>query len=137
MEMLRNRQGINPIDQVHCVMTKEELGDTQEEVRQMVSRDAILDYITRLTLASREHAAVDVGISPRGALFLDRMAKAHAFLDGRDYVTGNDVQAVFKDVCAHRVLLKENANQSVDDVLTSLLKTVENPDRHSRGILKP
>ena len=137
MEMLRNRQGINPIDQVHCVMTKEELGDTQEEVRQIVSRDAILDYITRLTLASREHAVVDVGISPRGALFLDRMAKAHAFLDGRDYVTGNDVQAVFKDVCAHRVLLKENANQSVDDVLTSLLKTVENPDRHSRGMLKP
>ena len=136
MEMLRNRQGINPIDQVHCVMTKEELGDIQKEVRQMVSRDAILDYITRLTLASREHAAVDVGISPRGALFLDRMAKAHAFLDGRDYVTGNDVQAVFKDVCAHRVLLKENANQSVDDVLTSLLKTVENPDRHSRGMLK-
>ena len=79
---------------------------------------------------------MDVGISPRGALFLDRMAKAHAFLDGRDYVTGNDVQAVFKDVCAHRVLLKENANQSVDDVLTSLLKTVENPDRHSRGMLK-
>ena len=136
MEMLRNRQGINPIDQVHCVMTKEEFGDIQKEVRQMVSRDAILDYITRLTLASREHAAVDVGISPRGALFLDRMAKAHAFLDGRDYVTGNDVQAVFKDVCAHRVLLKENANQSVDDVLTSLLKTVENPDRHSRGMLK-
>ena len=136
MEMLRNRQGINPIDQVQCVMTKEELGDIQKEVRQIVSRDAILDYITRLTLASREHAVVDVGISPRGALFLDRMAKAHAFLDGRDYVTGNDVQAVFKDVCAHRVLLKENANQSVDDVLTSLLKTVENPDRHSRGMLK-
>ena len=136
MEMLRNRQGINPIDQVHCVMTKEKLGDIQKEVRQMVSRDAILDYITRLTMASREHEAVDVGVSPRGALFLDRMAKAHAFLDGRDYVTGNDVQAVFKDVCAHRVLLKENANQSVDDVLTSLLKTVENPDRHSRGMLK-
>lgn len=136
MEMLRNRQGLNPIDQVHCVITKEALVGMQTEVRQVVSREAILDYITRLTMASREHAAVDVGISPRGALFLDRMAKAHAFMEGRDYVTGSDVQAVFGDVCGHRVLLKENAGQTVADVLSDLLKTVENPDRHSRGMGK-
>ena len=136
MEMLKSRQGVNPMDQVQCVMTKDELTGMQEQVRQVVSRDAILDYITRLTLASREHEAVDVGISPRGALFLDKTAKAHAFMEGRDYVTGNDVQAVFRDVCAHRVLLKESANQTVEDVLNDLLKSVENPDRHSRGTLK-
>ena len=136
MEMLKKRQDVNPMDQVQCVMTRDELIGMQKGVQQVVSRDAILDYITRLTLDSREHEAVDVGISPRGALFLDRMAKAHAWMDGRDYVTGNDVQAVFRDVCAHRVLLKEKANQSVDDVLNDLLKTVENPDRHSRGIWK-
>ena len=137
MEMLKNRQGVNPMDQVQCVMTRDELVSMQKEVQQVVSRDAILDYMTRLTIASREHKAVDVGISPRGALFLDRMAKAHAFMDGRDYVTGNDVQAVFRDVCAHRVLLKEDINQTVNDVLGDLLKTVENPDRHNRGMLKP
>ena len=136
MEMLKNRQGVNPIDQVQCVMTRDELIGMQDQVRQVVSRDAILDYITRLTLASREHEAVDVGISPRGALFLDRMAKAHAFMDGRDYVTGNDVQLVFQSVCAHRVLLKENEEQTVDGVMNDLLKNVENPDRHSRGMLK-
>ncbi len=137
MEMLRNRQGINPMSQVQCVITRDELVRMQQEASQAVSKEAILDYITRLTMASREHEAVDVGISPRGALFLDKMAKAHAFLDGRDYVTGNDVQAVFRDVCAHRVVLKENARQTVDDVMNDLLKTVENPDLHSRGKLKP
>ena len=136
MEMLKNRQGINPMDQVQCVMTRDELTGMQEQVRMVVSRDTILDYITRLTLASREHEAVDVGISPRGALFLDKTAKAHAFMEGRDYVTGNDVQAVFRDVCTHRVLLKEDTNQTVEDVLNDLLKSVENPDRHSRGTLK-
>ena len=136
MEMLKNRQGVNPIDQVRRVMTRDELADMQEQARQAVSKDAILDYITRLTLASRAHEAVDVGISPRGALFLDRTAKAHAFLDGRDYVTGNDVQAVFQDVCAHRILLKEHSDMTVGDVLRDLMKTVENPDRHSRGMLK-
>ena len=137
MDMLKNRQGANPIDQVRCVMTREELIRMQEDARQVLSGEAILDYITRLTLASREHEAVEVGISPRGALFLDRTAKASAFLDGRDYVTGNDVQAVFRDVCAHRVLLKENVHRSVADVLNDLLKSVENPDRHSRRSLKP
>ncbi len=137
MEMLKNRQGTNPIDHVKCIIPKEVLVGLQEQVRQVVSRDAILDYITRLTLASREHKAVDVGISPRGALFLDRMAKAHAWMDGRDYVTGSDVQEVFVDVCAHRILLREDAEgTTVDDVLKDLLRTVENPDRHRPGMRK-
>jgi MoxR-like ATPase len=131
MTMLRDRQGVNPLDEVRCVMTKEELTGMQREVRAVSAKDVILDYITRLTMASREHEAVEVGISPRGALFIDRMAKARAFLEGRDYVTGADVQAVFRDVCAHRVLLKE-AGDSVGRVLDELLKKTENPDR--RGL---
>ena len=136
MDMLRNRQGVNPIEQVRRVTSREALVSMQQDVQRVVSRDAVLDYITRLTMASRAHEAVEVGISPRGALFLDRTAKAHAWMDGRDYVTGGDVQAVFRDVCAHRVLLKEDARASVDSVLSDLLKTVENPDRHSRNLLK-
>ena len=138
MTMLRERQGKNPIDQVQCVLTKEELEEMQEEVRHITARDSILDYITRLTMASRDHADIRIGISPRGALFLDRMAKAKAFMEGRDYVTGTDVQAVFTDVCAHRVLLKEEAaGRQVEEILRDLLKTVENPDHHRlAGLLK-
>ena len=138
MTMLRERQGKNPLDQVQCVLTKEELEKMQEEVRRITARDSILDYITRLTMASRDHAEIRIGISPRGALFLDRMAKAKAFMEGRDYVTGTDVQAVFTDVCAHRVLLKEEAaDRQVEEILRDLLKTVENPDHHRlAGLLK-
>ena len=138
MTMLRDRQGANPIDEVRCVMTKEELTGMQREVQAVSAKDVVLDYITRLTMASREHEAVEVGISPRGALFIDRMAKAKAFLEDRDYVTGSDVQAVFRDVCAHRVLLKETEN-SVGQVLDELLQKTENPDRRGlfAGIRKP
>ena len=138
MTMLRDRQGANPIDEVRCVITKEELIGMQREVRDVTAKDVILDYITRLTMASREHEAVEVGISPRGALFIDRMAKAKAFLEGRDYVTGSDVQAVFGDVCAHRVLLKETGIP-VGRVLDELLQKTENPDRRGlfAGIRKP
>ena len=130
MAMLRDRQAINPLENVSCVMSAEELLSLQREARAVTVKDAILDYITRLTMASRAHEAVEVGISPRGALFIDRMAKARAFLENRDYVAGGDVQAVFRDVCAHRVLLKESAREyTVDQVLDELLKKVEIPDR--------
>ena len=135
MRMLRDRQGSNPMDAVQCVLSKEELVRMQREACSVTAKDAILDYIIRLTDASREHEAVEVGISPRGALFIDRMAKAKAYLEGRDYVTGGDVQAVFGDVCAHRVLLKDGtARISVGQVLNELLRKTENPDR--RGILQ-
>ena len=133
MAMLRDRQGTSPESTVERVLEKEELIGMQREVRAVTAGSTILDYITRLTMASREHAAVEVGISPRGALFLDRMAKASAFLDGRDYVTGGDVQAVFTDVCAHRVLLKDSTEgMTVTQVLDELLRKTENPDR--RGL---
>ena len=131
MKMLRDRRERNPMEEVRTVLTGDELKELQREVRSVTVKDAILDYVTRLTMASREHEAVEVGISPRGALFMVRMAKAKAFLDGRDYVTGADVQAIFGDVCAHRLLLKETAEgTSVGRVLDELLKKTENPDRH-------
>lgn len=132
MAMLRDRQAANPAESVREVLSKEELAGLQREARAVTAKESILDYITRLTMASRKHEAVEVGISPRGALFLDRMAKAKAFLDGRDYVTGGDVQAVFTDVCAHRVLLKDGADgAAVAQVLEELVKKTENPDRRS------
>ena len=133
MALLRDRQNRNPIGEVECALSRQDLLAAQQEVRAVTSRDAILDYITRLSMASRTHAAVAVGISPRGALFLDRAAKARAWMEGRDYVVGSDVRDVFMDVCAHRVLLKEPAADAVvTDVLEDLLKNVETPDH--RGL---
>ena len=132
MSMLRDRQEKDPLETVVRVTDKTEWISLQREARAVTVKDSILDYITRLTMASRAHEKVDVGISPRGALFLGRMAKARAYLEGRDYVAGGDVQAVFADVCAHRVLLKENSGVLVREVLDELIRSTENPDR--RGL---
>ena len=132
MAMLRDRQDQDPQETVARVMDREEWITRQREARAVTVKDAILDYITRLTMASRDHEKTEVGISPRGALCLGRMAKAWAYLEGRDYVTGADVQAVFANVCAHRLLLKENAGVTVQEVLSDLIRKTENPDR--RGL---
>ena len=131
MTMLRDRQEGTPLDAVCQVMDKDELSTAQREASRVQAKDCILDYITRLTMASREHEAVETGISPRGALFVNRMAKARAYMEERDYVTGDDVRAVFADVCAHRILLKRDAREAnAGQVLNDLLRKVENPDRH-------
>ncbi len=129
MAMLRDRQGENPAERVQCVLQPEDLSAMQLSVSRVHSADAILDYITRLTMASREQEGVEVGISPRGALFLDRLSKARAWSEGRDYVNAGDVQAVFLDVCAHRLVMRQDASLTPEQVLCRLLKTVENPDR--------
>ena len=134
MNLLRQRQNADPLAQLNNVAAKTDVLRMQAEVQSVTAKDAILDYIARLTAASREHPLVEVGISPRGALFLDRMAKAHAYLMGRDYAVCEDVQEVFLDVCAHRLLLKRQArleNVTPQDVLTELLQRVETADRRA------
>lgn len=131
MKMLQDRQMADPADQVRCAAEKEDILRMQREAASVTVRENIVDYISRLAIASREHELVEVGISPRGALFLNRLAKARAYTEDRDYVTAADVQAVFADVCAHRILLSRKAyaqGKTVAQVLDDLLRSVEVPD---------
>ncbi|MBE7008240.1 MAG: MoxR family ATPase [Ruminococcaceae bacterium] len=131
MELLRARQGSDPLEDVRQSATREDVARMQAEVRAVTSKDSILSYLTRLAFASREHPMTEIGVSPRGVLFLDRMAKACAYLRGRDYVIPEDVQEVFADVCAHRVILTQKARLSgatAEQVLAELLRSVETPD---------
>ena len=131
MELLKARQDRDPLELVQQAVTREDVVRMQKEARAVTSKESILSYLTRLSMASREHSMTEIGISPRGVLFLDRMAKAHAYLEGRDYVVPEDVQAVFSDVCAHRLILTQKARLSgatAQQVLADLLKTVEVPD---------
>ena len=132
MALLRDRLSENPLDTVEQVLTREELLAMQADVRAVQTGDALLDYITRLTMASREHPNVEVGVSPRGALLLCRMAKARAYLLGRTFAVSEDVQAVFEPVCAHRLIVSAKARLagvSAGDVVRELLADVPNPDR--------
>ena len=131
MDLLRARQDRDPLGLVQPSASRGDVVRMQREARAVTSRDSILSYLTRLALASREHPMTEIGISPRGVLFLDRMAKARAYLEGRDYVVPEDVQAVLSDVCAHRVILTQKARLSgvtAQQVLDELLRSVEIPD---------
>lgn len=128
VEILRGRQTVNPIDYVKEVVTTEEILSMQQEVRQIYAAEEILDYITRLAAATRENAMVALGISPRGALAVLRMAKARAYVEGRNYVVPEDVCDIFYDVCGHRILLGSKAkisDKDEKDVLKEVLEKEE------------
>ncbi len=132
MDMLRRRQNNNPMSDVSPVITLERLLQMQREVQSVMAKDIILDYITRLTVASRGRPDIEIGISPRGALFLDRMAKARAYFYERDYVIPEDIRAVFYDVAVHRMIISQKTRLSGDttaDAARRLLESVPVPDR--------
>ena len=130
-EIIMDRQESNPLDSVKQIVTAEDIICMQNEAARVYSSDAIVSYITSLTFATRENESIDLGISPRGAISLNRMAKAKAYLSGRDYVIPEDVRDVFADTCAHRVILSQKArfnNISAEQVLADIIKTVKVPD---------
>ena len=89
------------------------------------------EYIIQLALATRESAALrrwlEFGVSPRGTIALDRAARAHAWLAGRDFVGPDDVQSVLHDVFRHRLIASfdaEAAGKDTDSVIDELLGIV-------------
>jgi MoxR-like ATPase len=93
--------------------------------------DSVEEYIVQLALATREDQRLrrwlDYGASPRGTIALDRCARAHAWLGGRDFVAPDDVQAVAHDVLRHRLILNfdaEAAGMNTDAVIDELLGAV-------------
>ena len=105
VNILRDRQQDDPLTQVREVSSDEALLEMQRQAQSVHMADPLLEYVTRLTEATRAHPLVLLGVSPRGALAVCRMAKSRAFMHGRDYVLPEDVQSVFIDVCAHRLFL--------------------------------
>jgi hypothetical protein len=86
--------------------------------------------IVALTRATRTHGAISLGAGTRGAISLVRMAKAYAFLDQRHYITPADVKRAALPVLRHRITLAPEVSisgQSIDDVLQSVLNTVQAP----------
>ncbi len=123
---------------VHEVCTARELLGAQDLVRQIRAEQAIFDYVVELVHATRhpDQAGlglgryIEFGASPRASIALLAAARAHALLDGRIYVTPDDIKAIGPDVLRHRVLLSYEAeaeDMDVDAVLAQIFQRVDIP----------
>ncbi len=119
-----------PVEQVAAVMTADELVAVRKMTNDMFIRDEIYEYIVTIVENTRTNPMFSMGASPRGTIALLRMAKAMAVIDGRDYVTAEDVQNCVKDTLGHRVKLAARAKaqgMTVDQALRNLLALLAVP----------
>lgn len=102
-------------------------------VEQVEVEPDLVDYVVALASATRAHAQCAVGASPRASLALLQMARGQALLEGRDFVTADDVKSVAVPALAHRIVLRPELwvrRLSGDDVIADVLRTVPVPDPH-------
>ena len=134
----RARQGLATPDVPARILSQEQVFAARAEVLAMHLAGNLENYIVHLVLASRSPGSygsdlsrwIAYGASPRGTIALDRCARAHAWLSGRDYVSPEDVHAVAADVLRHRILLTYEAEAegvSSDQVIDRLLERVPLP----------
>jgi MoxR-like ATPase len=120
----------HPLEQTQEVIGSQEVVDLQEAVKMITVKDAIKDYIVQLVTASRHHPQIALGSSPRGSLGLLRAAQAAAAVEGRDFVTPDDVKGLAIPILAHRLIVQPEvalkANPS-ERIVQEILDTVPVP----------
>jgi len=122
---------------IETVLTQEVLQKARQEVLDLHVADGLEEYIVQLIMATRSNHTkegvvkhLQYGASPRATIALDRCARSHAWLAGRDFVAPEDIQSVAFDVLRHRLLLNYEAEASgltTDDVIHQLIAQVAVP----------
>ena len=128
MRIINAQRYSNPLSDVHPVTNAQNLLEVQNYLTSVRVADSVLSYAIRLCEATRVHPLVELGISPRGVSALVKMARAGAVLHERNYVVPEDVQSVFFDVCAHRLILRPQAQVdgiTARDILAEILQQIK------------
>jgi MoxR-like ATPase len=106
VQVLFSQQDHHPFDDLKSVVSCEQVIAMQEAVKRIRVDPAVADYIVRLVAQTRSDARLRIGLSPRGSLALFRTAQAYALIEGRAFVTPDDVRAMAVPALAHRVVLE-------------------------------
>ena len=130
VDILFARQTAAPIDAVEPVLNAADVRAMQRAAQQVRFDRTVADYLVAVVRATREHAGVRLGVSPRGSLMLFRAAQAAALADGRDYVMPDDVQSLAIPVLAHRLMLagrSRGSRQAREDIVAEIVTATAVP----------
>ena len=126
--MLRQRDTVNPLDELTPVVSAEEVASLVAWARAVHVAPAIEDYAVALAQATRTHSDLRLGASPRATLQLVRAAKVWAALDGRAFVIPDDITALLAPVFAHRLIPTRAAGgargSSAADAIATILERI-------------
>lgn len=138
LEIAKGKSIKSQITDIYPVMNAQGLYEMQRQVEQVFVHDNIYAYIVSLVSATRNNPYIDLGISPRGTIACTKMAKAYAYLCGRNYVIPEDVTAIFADIAKHRIVLNTKARVShvtETDVINQILGTTGQPATYMNKVV--
>jgi len=134
--VLDQQQVNHPVDTIQQVTDANEILQLQRGVREIYVDPLIKQYIVELARATRDHESAYLGASPRGSLALFRTAQARALLEGRDFVTPDDVKELALVTLGHRIIMSPGAKvkgATVADVVADCLRRVPVPGARARA----
>lgn len=119
-----------PLSRLEKRMEKKALISIRTQINDMYVHDSMYEYIVTIVEKTRESEYFYSGVSPRGSIALLRMAKAMAYMKGKEFVTPEEIQQVIVEVLGHRVLLSTTAKArgiTVSDALYAVLRDIKVP----------
>ncbi len=130
VSILKRFKESNPIESIEAVVSKMELIKAQAVYSKVHVSDELLHYMLDIVEKTRVMPTVELGVSPRGSQALLKAVQVYAILQGRSFVTPDDVKAMVKPVLAHRIIVKQMVrakSQPVHDILEEILKSIPVP----------
>ena len=118
------------MNQVSPVLDAHQLNEIKKQVKTLVMEEKLLQFIARLVHQTRHHKSIYLGASPRASLAMMNASKAMAAIQGRDFVTPEDILDVVTPVLRHRILLtpdKEMEGVSEDEVIRQIIHAMDIP----------
>lgn len=124
----------NPLEELKPVCSGEDIMEMRELCKQVFVHDCIRKYMAQIIQATRENPSLALGVNPRGTLAYLSCAQAYAAIEGRDFVTPDDVKELCVPVLGHRLLsYATNQNTAIENVLKEILETVPVPTESWRA----
>jgi MoxR-like ATPase len=127
LQILHEHREGTPLQRLSAVTSVQEILAAREDVRKIHVDEALERYAVRLVQATRSDAGVRLAASPRAGLNLVKMARASAYVAGRDFVNPDDIQKVFYPVMEHRVFAKESVPGASHAILSGILSQTSIP----------
>ncbi len=130
MMILYSRKTSDPLDSVTPICSADDIATCVEAVKEIHIDPAVYKYIVEIVSATRNHPFISLGASPRASLALMRAAQSCAFMDGRDYITPEDIAQMAIYVLPHRIHLTQEARVkhiTVENVISEIMKAIKPP----------
>jgi MoxR-like ATPase len=126
-EIILRQRLVHPADALTPVLTAADVLELQKRVHEVRVDEALLAYVVEIVSETRRSGAIEMGVSPRGSVSLYRAAQALALVEGRDFVTPDDIKEIALPVLAHRLVLKTASGPAAGLILEEILQRVEVP----------